>query len=398
MIPGLIRKCARGVVQCGWPLALLLLRLLRPLALVRIGRIRADRIGHLAANTEIFLRRLQLRRPAEPAFHVFVCGEPCNRQLLTMYKRRLFVIESPLLTKVVMIWEPWLSRTPFFEPLLFRSNEYDEFSLGRATLEFTPAEEARGRAALERMGVGPDDWFVCFHNRDSAYLGQAAPGRDWSYHDYRDCDIRNFLKAAEYVVSRGGFALRMGAAVAAPLPGGLHPRIIDYATSHRDDFLDIYLVAKCRFMIGSDTGLAQVATAFDVPVVNTNVPRIDWASFRAQDIFIQKRMFDEAQGRLLTYPEILARGHALFLKGSHLAENRLRLIENTAEEILDATREMDERAAGTFVAGPEDEELQRRYRALFGPERSCHGFRSRIGRDFLRANKGVILPAGAPAR
>lgn len=397
MVPSLLKKCARVLVErCCWPFLLAVLYLIRPFRQVKIGLLRADRIGHLAMNTEVFLRRLQLGRlPASPV-RVFVAAPAGNRQLLAMYKRHLRIVESRVLTKFFGLWEKRLSKTPFYEPLAGRSNEYDEFGLGRATLNFTIQEEERGKAALARLGIREDDWFVCFHNRDSAYLDRAAPKQDWSYHDYRNCDVRNFLSAADYVAQRGGYALRMGAAVDDPLPIGLHARIIDYATLHRDDFLDIYLIAKCRFMIGSDTGLAQVATAFDVPVVNTNVPRIDWAAFRPQDIFIQKKLFDESLGRLLTYPEILAKGHQLFVKSSYLAEHRLRLVENTPEEILEAAREMTERLDGTLQETPEDGELQERYRRFFSPAHSCCGYKSRIGRDFLRRNRDIVFGDSIP--
>lgn len=386
----LLKSCARAAIQGAGVVFIGLLHLVRPFRLIKIGYIHADRIGHFTTNTEVFLRRLQLGRlPA--AMRLFVAPVACNAQLMTMYKRCLPILESAFLSKAFRICEPRFSKSPFYEPITTKSNEYEEFGGGRASLAFTPAEEERGRAALARLGIGPKDWFVCFHARDSAYLSGSTPGKDWSYHDYRDCDVENFLDAAAYVAGLGGFAVRMGASVSKPLRPGLHPRIIDYAVKHRDEFLDLYLVAKARFFIGSDTGLAQAATAFDVPIVNTNVPRIEWAAFRPQDIFIHKRLVDERLGRPLTFPEILARGHGFLTKTSHLVENKLRLIENSAEDILDATREMQERLSGTFQESAEDRERQRRYRALFVPGTVCHAHQSRIGRDFLRKHADIIF-------
>lgn len=393
-----LKKSARSIVESFGAVFIALLRLLRPFRHLKFGLIHAERIGHLTQNTEVFLRRLQLGLLPPIGSLILVAPSPsaqCNRQLLTMYKRHLPILESDTLAKILRIWAPRLKRTPFFEPLPTTHNEYEEWGRGRATLAFTTAEEERGKAALARMGLRENDWFVCFHSRDAAFLANEKPGNDWSYHNYRDCDVGNFLKAARYVADQGGYALRMGAAVDKPLPAGLHPRIIDYATLHRDEFLDIYLAAKCRFMIASDSGLFGVSNAFDVPVVNTNVPRIGWASFRPQDIFIHKQLFDEARGRLFTFPEILSLGHDFLTQSSYLAKHRLRLIENTADDILDATREMKERLDGTFQESEEDREHQRRYKALFPPTAVCHAHQSRIGRDFLRKHAEIVF--GEPA-
>lgn len=391
-----MRTLVRLAVQAAGLTFVALLFLLRPFLKLKIGRLRYERIGNLAVNTELFLRQRALGD--DGARRVFLSGTPCNRQLLTMIRRRLTVVESPLLVKVYEVCRSLLDATPFHESLAYRFTEFDLFDGGEPGLSFTEEEEAEGRAALQAMGIGPSDWFVCLHNRDSAYLDESQPDGKWAYHDYRDCSLENFLPAADFVAEKGGFVLRMGQAYKERLAGE-RPRLIDYARLHRSDFLDVYLLAKCRFMIGSDAGLAQVPTIFNRPVVNTNVPFVDWASFRSGDIFIQKRLYSDEERRILSYPEILARGWERFYRTEWLAERRLRLIENTPEEILDAVREMHERLEGRPAYTPGDEALQSRYRGLLGPGRVFHGFRSRLGRDFLYKNKELILPADpAPTR
>ena len=34
---------------------------------------------------------------------------------------------------------------------------------------------------------------VCVFARDSEYLNNVYPERDWSYHDFRDANIQNYL-------------------------------------------------------------------------------------------------------------------------------------------------------------------------------------------------------------
>lgn len=395
----ILKLAVRGLAFAVGAACIGLIYLARPLRKIKIGRLRTERIGHLACNTDGFLRKRGAGRVEPGVSRVFIAATPCNRQLLDMIKRVIPVIESDWLAKLHDICLPLLQKTPLWEPMPVYLSAHEEFNAAPSSLSFTPEEEERGRLFLSSVGLKKDDWFVCFHNRDSAYLQREQPGQDWSYHDYRDCDVKNFLPAVEYITRLGGFAFRMGSVVGAPLGPTGNPRIIDYAAAHRSDFLDIYLIAKCRFMLGCDAGLTLVATAFDTPIVYTNAPRLDFAPFRKSDIFIQKKYFDEAAGRVLSYRDILDRGYETILHTRWLREHRLRLIENTAEEILDATREMQERLAGTFTESPEDRELQQRYRALFSPKHTCYTQQSSVGRDFLLQNKDVLfsppLPTGS---
>ena len=51
----------------------------------------------------------------------------------------------------------------------------------------------------------------------------------------------------------------------------VNPKLIDYANNGmRTDFLDIYLSAKCKFIICSDTGMSFPAEVFKRPLVYVN--------------------------------------------------------------------------------------------------------------------------------
>ena len=63
------------------------------------------------------------------------------------------------------------------------------------------------------MDISAEDWFICFHARDKKYLEKSLSSIDTSYHDFRDWDINSALKSVEYIASKRGFALRMGAIV-----------------------------------------------------------------------------------------------------------------------------------------------------------------------------------------
>ena len=72
-----------------------------------------------------------------------------------------------------------------------------------------------------------------------------------------------------------------------------------------------------------------------------------------------------------------------------LASLNLELIENTPEEIRAVTIEMDERLNGTWQTTPDDEELQKRFWALFGPDK-LKSPDLRIGAEYLRDNQELL--------
>lgn len=244
------------------------------------------------------------------------------------------------------------------------------------------------------MGIGPDDWFICFHSRDSAYLDKChsyCSREGWSYHDYRDSNIKNYLEAVKYIVSCGGYAARMGYIVAEKLPDLNNPRIIDYASYHRTDFGDIYLHAKCKFSLGDTAGLWNVPTLFHVPVAGVNwTAPLEHTPFRKGDLFIPKKVWSIENKRFLTYREILESEVCHFQEANLFAEAGLQVVENTAEEILDLAREMNERLDGTWRTTKEDEELQKKYWSFIRPHHWCYRSPARIGTIFLRKNKELL--------
>ena len=70
----------------------LFIRILRPLTLIRFGKLRSDRIGHYVANTEIYLceRDLGIQNTYTRDFF-YNQNTVCNKQLKKMYARILIV-------------------------------------------------------------------------------------------------------------------------------------------------------------------------------------------------------------------------------------------------------------------------------------------------------------------
>jgi putative glycosyltransferase (TIGR04372 family) len=369
---------------------------LEPFRKIRLGLMYTQRIGHLVGNTELFIRGRQINGVDPKEICILAGWDPANRQLFKMYKRLLPIYESRWLTRIMFSWYPLLSRTRFFEPLNWSNQDYTKFNSGRATLTFTEEEEALGRANLRAMGIGENDWFVCLHIRDSAYLNAWRPQYSdlWKTRDFRNCSIENYFDAMDYVTRMGGYVVRMGSVVEAPLANLENPKIIDYATLHRDDFMDIYLPARCRLFIGSDSGLYSVATAFDVPLALANNIFLRAGPFRKDDIFIPKLVIETETGKCLSFREALDLGFLDDSRQPPISE-KITYRENQPGEIVDLVREAFTRLSGGGT-DPEGDRLSEVYRQDITSDLPGYEYAGRLGGAFAVKYRHLI-EAGADA-
>ena len=81
---------------------LLILYLIRPYYLVRFTDLPSNRIGHFAANTELYCceRELGLYTPSQPNLDIFFLHDIANNYLAKMWKRKLNFLSSYILNPI----------------------------------------------------------------------------------------------------------------------------------------------------------------------------------------------------------------------------------------------------------------------------------------------------------
>jgi putative glycosyltransferase (TIGR04372 family) len=299
---------------------------------------------------------------------LFIGANPANRPLFEMWKRVLPIIDSRVLSAIYHYAGPRLTRTRFFQPLPDRYDDHAPVATS-PVLAFTDEEVARGRRLLAEMGLGPDDWFVVFQNRDAGFHATAGKGDSGTH---RLSALDGFLPIAEEITRRGGFAIRIGAAVSVPLPDTGNPRIVDYATRHRSDWGDIFLLGHCRFLLAAATGTIFVPGLFGLPVAQTGMLPLIPNPLGPRSLYMPQRLRDKDSGLELTFAALQARGayrydlpQKAFLRfPSEMDENRLVAVETTPADILDLTLDMFDRLDG-ITPDPESARLQALYKRRF---------------------------------
>lgn len=206
------------------------------------------------------------------------------------------------------------------------------------------------------------------------------------YHDVRNADPLTYASAVEAIVARGGWVVRMGDPMltSTKLPPMDH--VVDYAHSDaKSDWMDVFLWADCRFLIGSCSGPAQIPGTFGVPVVQTNWCPVAPRYWNARDLQIPKLYWSDKESRLLTFAESIAPPLGFAQLPHHFADAGVRVIDNTPEELREVVVEMLDRVEGRAIYTREDDDLQGRFDRLEPPVRyRIPGGGARRGRDFLR--------------
>lgn len=314
------------------PLALLAVALLRlARGRIRIGILPADRLGHFAGNTEVYLceRAAGLRT----TFDIWCCGDSVNEPLMRMWKRVLRIDRSGLtllMLQVNRLFDGW--KRYEIDWGNWDRDVYNLFEKYPPHLHFTAEEELQGLDGLRAMGIPEGAKWVCLIARDAAYLPEL------SYHSYRDVDVDTYELACYDLAERGYYVLRMGAKVAKAF-GATHPRIIDYAAHHRSEFMDVYLGARCEFCISTGCGFDAIPYIFRRPICYVNYVPVEYLfTFACGSLAIWKH--HEKGGKRMTLAEIYASGAGNFMRAEQFPDAGITLVDNTPAEIADVVREM----------------------------------------------------------
>lgn len=343
------------------------------------------RIGPLATGPNVFMR---LESAGCEYKHICICSQVANSALVKLMRRQIPIIVSPVIHETsayaLNVFTRFV-RLPFIRYPDIR--EYVSIlNSAPSPLRFTECEERLAQQSLSEMGIGANDWFFCFHARTPVYLANAFPGRDWSYHDYRDCSIGNYVAAATEVVKRGGFAIRMGAKGEEPHGGTDVPQIVDYANRFKSELMDVYLAAHCKFLLcGGGSGIGALAFQFDRPVIWSNLVPIPYIPWRSDDLIIPKLIWDENAGRFLTFAEMHFLGLIAGTNGGEAGfylDRGLRPVENTPEDLLDVALEMLDQVNGA-ARSSRDLELQREFKETYFSHVPDYQKASNIGARFL---------------
>ena len=370
----------------------IIIRILRPFYLIRIGLINNGIFGHFTFEPEYYLSNKVKSKTHSLDLFFFRSIRSVNRQWVRMVKRNIHVYP---VVRFIYDTNNLLPGGRHHVVDIIDSGARDinnVFHVVDQQIKLLSDEELYAEECLKKFGFNKDDKFICIISRDDAYKRKINSKRDWSYHNYRDSDIDNYKEAATQLAEIGYFVFRIGAFEKKEFDVD-HEKVIDYSSSDiRSDLLDIYLVSKCTFIIIGESGISSLAMSFRVPIVFVNLSAIEYIlTSNTNIISIPKKMWLRQEERYLDFDEIFKKGIGRFLKSQYYEEFGIDLIENTPEEITDVAMEMHERLSGTWRTSMEEQVLQSKFWSLL-PKSELHGNQilSRVGTNYLEKYQKLL--------
>ena len=144
-----------------------------------------------------------------------------NSQIKKMWKKKLIIIPNFILIPIMKIDQIlnkfWPSKLNHRVDL----TDFDQFDLVSklpSQIKFNQEEEKKGFALLQKMGIPKNAKFVTLIVRDSKYLKEKWPKKNWEYHNFRDTKIESFKMVAEKLTNLGFYVVRMGSNVKKNFP------------------------------------------------------------------------------------------------------------------------------------------------------------------------------------
>ena len=360
-----------------------------------LDEIWARHIGDVATlDYVIKLDALEGRRPQDTILYAPPGGRIGNRFLLDQIAQRLRLVERadglPFAAEAVgaLHYHYQFPRQPdgstvFFWDLASKTHQrWHEEGRG-PLLELSPDVTARGWSLLEKAGVPRGAWFVALHVRDIRWRGATA-----GLQAIRNADTASYLPAIGEITRRGGFVIRMGDGDAPPMPPLAN--VVDYCGSDMQaDWMDVFLLARSRFVLGSASGPIFVPPLYGVPSVLTNWWPPAMRPWHASDIYIPKLPKRAADGTYLTLTETLQEPVSYCHSLRHLgAEMGVVVDDNDPELIGDAVAEMLARLDGAASSDADVSDLRTRADRIY--EAHGHFGMARLARSFLRRHGKLI--------
>lgn len=313
-------------------------------------------IGHMAIALGLRARMRLLDGDSSGHF-VILAGSVANSSYLALWEKYFPVLRLtptqqeitqqilwPLIDNVQTVRRKGISQHLFsaHNSLAREWSDADRAPL----LALSPQDIEKGRRLLQSWKIDPQGWFVTIHIRESKIQ---RPGYG------RNAEPRDYIPAIRHIIQSGGTVIRIGGKDSSPLP-----RMEGFVDTTQfqtpGDWVDIFLLSQCRFLIGTTSGPAVVPQTFGVPVLATNAPALANMIYYPKSIVIPKLVKD-ANHQFLNLSEILDSPAGLsdaWLEG--VDERELIWVDNSPEDILNGVSEM--LSASNLTTSPMQERLR----------------------------------------
>lgn len=189
---------------------------------------------------------------------------------------------------------------------------------------------------LAKLNVDRDAKIVCIHVRDSAFHN------DQKRRTFRNLNIENYYETINYLLDKGYNVFRLGL-IAEKKMQIFREKFFDLPyliSSSEIEFLQFYLVDKCKFFIASESGPQYLPWFKYKPTLYTNILKFFYlTSPNINCRYTFRKIFDKKNNKYLHLKEYLNLPYKYHDANRH--DDNFLYIENTSKELLESVIEFE---------------------------------------------------------
>ena len=376
---------------------LLIIHILSPIFLIRVGRLRSEKLGHLSEEYEIYLceKKLGINQPKKRFIDIFFREKSiCNKYYYNLRKKDFVIfpriIIQPLYNLLFLIYK---KKKFICDREHAAIDTFYSLDKTNSTIQICDDLKKDSFEILEKIGLKKNQKIVCLHLRDNAYRGPN------NYTDFRNIkNVDRYVKGIEYLTKIGYFVIRTGVITKNRI-NFINPNYFDYSRSDiKSEKLDVFLASTCFFCIANGSGFEPMVRSFRNPVLYTNFNK--YGGYKGQhkkDMTIFIHYKDTNSHKKLSLKEIYQRKLFNIYSDSEIIKKNIFLYENSEDEILESIIEMIDRIEGRWRVADDVKDLNLKFKNFYKDNiRLENGFnpfsniKSQIPSSFLRRNNHLI--------
>ena len=323
-----------------------------PILKVRIGEIKTRSLGSIALSPEIYLidKKFGLYKKND-IFLWYHHRNIANKCLLEKRKEDLIFLPGFILYPIKLFFSKFRFTHKHVYYKFFYNERIKNFTAipeklrtnqkflknSNPFVKFSKKEIEEGNNYLEKNFINKNDKIVVFCSRTPIY-------RSESYISVRNSNIKNQMMSMNFVIDNNYKAVRVGRDKINKFEIN-NKNFFDYTfADQQSDFLDLFIISKAKFMVCGNTGVNEIATIMRIPRLIVDFSNFNFLyNFNEAftPIILPKKLFSKSLKRYLNFKEIFEK--KLF-DVNIISEipNDIQLIDNSEDEILEATKEMKE--------------------------------------------------------
>ena len=385
------------------PLSLLIV-IISPFYLIRLGFISSSRVGTLLYVSEIFLAEKldKINERNKIGIDIFHFDKIISNELIAKkIEDELLILDRKLINPIYKFFVFFSSYFKFLKKHIIKNHNYfrdvkyliEKYS---PIIKLTLEEIKLAKKILEENNIYPNKIAV-YMIRDSDYLDKVLPdGKgQWINESLRDDNINSYLKSMKFLTSKGYTVFRMGKYMKNKLDTN-DPKIIDYAFKNfRSELLDFYLMSKCDICVTTHTGIDVISDLHHRPTAMIPYP-LSWIpSQRPNVLFMPKKIYNFKSKKVLSLLEIFNYMIIGERNPQNLYIKNLKVLPSDEEEIFNLVREIYLRLEGVILENTKDLENQKKFWSIFfekikNTTEFVHhdgSYKAKISSTFLRSNE-----------